>query len=199
MPWAEMQPRLSFIIPFMDEEDTLRELADRIEQAARGCLQPGESYELWFIDDGSRDRSVKIVEELVAERPEVRLLELQGNFGKSAALAAGFSEARGDVVFTLDADLQDDPKEIPRFLSKLDEGFDLVSGYKEKRNDPFTKVVPSRVFNAEANQQGLVWGIEMPADTKGVSAVAITDEPAGGSAQPTTTPFMVGAIPKVAQ
>jgi glycosyltransferase involved in cell wall biosynthesis len=78
----------------------------------------------------------------------VRLIELQGNFGKSAALAAGFTEARGEVVFTLDADLQDDPKEIPRFLSKLDEGFDLVSGYKEKRNDPFTKVVPSRIFNA---------------------------------------------------
>ncbi|HEX2877804.1 MAG TPA: glycosyltransferase family 2 protein [Polyangiaceae bacterium] len=143
-----MQPRLSFIIPFMDEEDTLRELFDRIDQAARACLGPGESYELWFIDDGSRDKSVSVVERLVAEHPEVHLLELQGNFGKSAALAAGFSEARGQVVFTLDADLQDDPKEIPRFLAKLDEGFDLVSGYKEKPNDPFTKVLPSRVFNA---------------------------------------------------
>jgi glycosyltransferase involved in cell wall biosynthesis len=143
-----MQPRFSFIIPFMDEAETLRELAERIDQAARGCLGPGESYELVFIDDGSRDDSVRIVQELVAERSEVRLIELQGNFGKSAALAAGFTEARGDVVFTLDADLQDDPKEIPRFLAKLDEGFDLVSGYKEKRNDPFTKVVPSRIFNA---------------------------------------------------
>ena len=132
----------------MDEEATLRELADRIDQAARDCLGPGESYELWFVDDGSRDRSVQIAEELVNERPQVHLLELQGNFGKSAALAAGFSEARGDVVFTLDADLQDDPKEIPRFLAKLDEGFDLVSGYKEKRHDPITKVLPSRVFNA---------------------------------------------------
>jgi len=142
-----MQPRLSFVIPFMDEEATLRELAERIDQAARTCLRPGETYELWFIDDGSRDHSVRVVEELVAERPEVHLLELQGNFGKSAALAAGFSEARGEVVFTLDADLQDDPKEIPRLLAKLDEGFDLVSGYKEKRNDPFSKVIPSRVFN----------------------------------------------------
>src|SRR6185503_20796162 len=143
-----MQPRLSFVIPFMDEEATLRELADRIDQAARASLAPGEDYELWFVDDGSRDGSVKVAEQLVRERPQVHLLELQGNFGKSAALAAGFGEARGDVVFTLDADLQDDPKEIPRFLAKLDEGFDLVSGYKEKRNDPFTKVVPSRVFNA---------------------------------------------------
>jgi glycosyltransferase involved in cell wall biosynthesis len=143
-----MQPRLSFVIPFMDEEATLRELADRIDQAARSCLGPGETYELWFIDDGSRDNSLKVVEELVALRPEVHLLELQGNFGKSAALAAGFSEARGEIVFTLDADLQDDPKEIPRLLAKLDEGFDLVSGYKEKRNDPFSKVIPSRIFNA---------------------------------------------------
>lgn len=143
-----MQPRLSFVVPFMDEEATLRELADRIDEAARGCLGPGESYELWFVDDGSRDNSVQVVEALVAERSEVRLLELQGNFGKSAALAAGFAEARGQIVFTLDADLQDDPKEIPRLLAKLDEGFDLVSGYKEKRNDPFSKVIPSRVFNA---------------------------------------------------
>jgi glycosyltransferase involved in cell wall biosynthesis len=142
------QPRLSFVIPFMDEEATLRELADRIDDAAKQCLGPGETYELWFVDDGSRDGSLRVAEQLVSERPEVHLLELQGNFGKSAALAAGFSEARGDVVFTLDADLQDDPKEIPRFLAKLDEGFDLVSGYKEKRNDPITKVVPSRIFNA---------------------------------------------------
>jgi glycosyltransferase involved in cell wall biosynthesis len=83
----------------------------------------------------------------VAERPNISLLQLQGNFGKSAALAAGFEHARGRVVFTLDADLQDDPKEIPRFLAKLDEGFDLVSGYKRKRHDPITKVFPSRVFN----------------------------------------------------
>jgi glycosyltransferase involved in cell wall biosynthesis len=143
-----MQPRLSFVIPFMDEEATLRELTERIDQAARGCLGSGETYEIVFVDDGSRDGSVKVVEQLVAERPEVRLLELQGNFGKSAALAAAFSEVRGDVVFTLDADLQDDPKEIPRFLTKLDEGFDMVSGYKETRHDPISKVLPSRVFNA---------------------------------------------------
>ena len=136
----------------MDEEATLRELADRIDQAARECLSPGESYELWFVDDGSRDASVRVAEQLVNERPEVHLLELQGNFGKSAALAAGFSEARGEFIFTLDADLQDDPKEIPRFLAKLDEGYDLVSGYKEKRNDPITKVLPSRVFNAMVRQ-----------------------------------------------
>ncbi len=143
-----MQPRLSFVIPFMDEEATLRELTERIDVAARECLKPDETYEIVFVDDGSRDGSLRVVEALVAERPEVRLLELQGNFGKSAALAAAFSEVRGEIVFTLDADLQDDPKEIPRFLAKLDEGFDLVSGYKETRHDPISKVLPSRVFNA---------------------------------------------------
>lgn len=143
----EMTPRLSFVIPFMNEQDTLRELADRIDQAATSCLAPGQSYELIFVDDGSTDGSVRVVEELLKERSNVQFLELQGNFGKSAALAAGFAVASGDIVFTLDADLQDDPKEIPRFLQKLDEGYDLVSGYKEKRHDPITKVLPSRVFN----------------------------------------------------
>lgn len=132
----------------MDEEATLRELTERIDAAAQGCLRPGETYEIVFVDDGSRDGSIQVVEALVAERPQVRLLELQGNFGKSAALAAAFSEVRGEIVFTLDADLQDDPKEIPRFLAKLAEGFDLVSGYKETRHDPISKVLPSRVFNA---------------------------------------------------
>lgn len=132
----------------MDEEKTLVELYERIEKATLGVLKAGESFEVLFVDDGSTDGSVAEVEKLIAGHPEVRLIELQGNFGKSAALAAAFGEARGKVVFTLDADLQDDPKEIPRFLEKLDEGYDLVSGYKEKRNDPITKVLPSRVFNA---------------------------------------------------
>lgn len=141
------RPRLSFVIPFLNEEKTLRELFDRIAEAVRPLLGPGETFEVLFIDDGSTDDSAAVVERLVGEYPEVRLIELQGNFGKSAALAAGFRQTSGEIVFTLDADLQDDPKEIPRFLEKLNEGFDVVSGYKEKRNDPFTKVLPSRVFN----------------------------------------------------
>src|SRR6187402_3076282 len=140
-------PKLSFVIPFMNEEATLEELYTRIAEAVTPTLAAGESFELIFIDDGSTDGSVRVAERLVAAHPEVSLLELQGNFGKSAALAAGFAEARGDIVFTLDADLQDDPKEIPRFLAKLAEGVDLVSGYKAKRHDPISKVVPSRVFN----------------------------------------------------
>jgi glycosyltransferase involved in cell wall biosynthesis len=131
----------------MNEQDTLRELAERIAEAAEASLLPGQSFELIFVDDGSSDDSVRVVEQLMQEKPNLQLLELQGNFGKSAALAAGFAVATGDVVFTLDADLQDDPKEIPRFLEKIDEGYDLVSGYKAKRHDPITKVLPSRVFN----------------------------------------------------
>jgi glycosyltransferase involved in cell wall biosynthesis len=143
----QASPKLSFVIPFLNEEATLEELYRRIAEATQPALEPGESFEVIFVDDGSSDGSAAVVERLVAAQPQVSLLELQGNFGKSAALAAGFSRASGKIVFTLDADLQDDPKEIPRFLAKLAEGFDLVSGYKEKRNDPISKVFPSRVFN----------------------------------------------------
>ena len=133
---------ISFVVPFLNEQDTLEELFERIAAAV------GEApFEVIFVDDGSTDGSVKVVEGLLARRPEVRLVQLRGNFGKAAALAAGFDHARGEVVFTLDADLQDDPKEIPRFLSKLDEGYDCVSGYKQVRHDPWHKVFPSRVFN----------------------------------------------------
>jgi glycosyltransferase involved in cell wall biosynthesis len=138
---------LSFVIPFMNERDTLRELYERIAESVRGVLKEGESFEVLFIDDGSTDDSCEVIERLVAEHDNVELIQLQGNFGKSAALAAGFSRCAGRVVFTLDADLQDDPKEIPRFLAKLAEGFDLVSGYKLERHDPISKVLPSRVFN----------------------------------------------------
>ena len=131
----------------MNEEATLRELWEGIAASVRGWMSPGDTFEVVFVDDGSTDESVKVTEELIAENPEIKLIQLRGNFGKSAALAAGFLEAEGDVVFTMDADLQDDPKEIPRFLEKLAEGYDLVSGYKKTRHDPITKVLPSRVFN----------------------------------------------------
>ncbi len=141
------EPRLSFVIPFLNEEKSLGELYERIAQAVASLLGPEEWFEVVFVDDGSTDDSVAVAQRLVEAHPHVELIQLQGNFGKSAALAAGFGRARGDVVFTLDADLQDDPKEIPRFLQKLDEGYDLVSGYKRTRHDPWHKVFPSRIFN----------------------------------------------------
>ncbi|MBN2196415.1 MAG: glycosyltransferase family 2 protein [Polyangiaceae bacterium] len=140
-------PRFSFVIPFVNEEATLGELHRRIAESVATVLGTGESYEVIFVDDGSIDGSVDAVEALVESHAEVSLVELQGNFGKSAALAAGFAEARGKIVFTLDADLQDDPKEIPRFLAELERGYDLVSGFKRTRHDPWHKVFPSRIFN----------------------------------------------------
>jgi glycosyltransferase involved in cell wall biosynthesis len=139
-----MTPAISYIIPFMNEEATLVELFDRIAAATRAA---GRTFEVIFIDDGSTDGGVKVVEALAARCPEARLIQLRGNFGKSAALAAGFDYAQGEIIFTLDADLQDDPKEIPRFLEALDAGLDVVSGYKQTRHDPWHKVLPSRVFN----------------------------------------------------
>jgi glycosyltransferase involved in cell wall biosynthesis len=133
---------ISFVVPFLNEQDTLEELHRRI------AAELGDaSFEVILVDDGSTDGSVQVVERLLAVHPEVRLVQLRGNFGKAAALAAGFDHARGEIVFTMDADLQDDPKEIPRFLQKLDEGYDCVSGFKQVRHDPWHKVFPSRVFN----------------------------------------------------
>jgi len=142
-----MKTAYSFVIPFLNEEATLAELVDRIGAAIRPHVPAGERYEILLIDDGSTDGSAGVAESLARTHPEVIFLQLRGNFGKSAALAAGFEHARGDIVFTLDADLQDDPKEIPRFLAELEKGFDVVSGYKQKRHDPWHKVIPSRIFN----------------------------------------------------
>ncbi len=108
----------------------------------------GRSWEVVFVDDGSTDGTFSALTRLHATADNVRIVRLRRNFGKAAALQAGFEEARGDVVVTIDGDLQDDPAEIPRLLAKLDEGFDLVSGWKTKRRDPLSRRIPSRIFNA---------------------------------------------------
>ena len=138
------QPELSLVIPVFDEEGSLDELYRQIVAA---CGAAGKSFEIVFVDDGSRDGSPAKLAALAAADPRVRVVEFRRNFGKSPALAAGFERARGAVVFTLDADLQDDPAMIPRFLEKLDEGADLVSGWKQRRHDPLGKTLPSRLFN----------------------------------------------------
>ena len=133
-------PRLSFVVPVRDEQDTVQELAARIAEVVK------DDYELIFIDDGSTDDTWERLLEL--HRPDrVRLLRFGGNFGKTAALMAGFAVVRGETVFTLDGDLQDDPSEIPRFVAKLGEGYDLVTGWKKRRRDPVIKVISSRLFN----------------------------------------------------
>jgi hypothetical protein len=137
---------LSFVIPIKDEQETIRELHRRIKDTVAGL---GRAFEIVFVDDGSEDRSWSIVRSLVESGvSRVRGIRFRRNLGKAAALAAGFHAARGEVVFTLDADLQDDPREIGRFLAKLAEGYDVVSGWKRVRHDPWHKVLPSRVFNA---------------------------------------------------
>ncbi|MFO0678678.1 MAG: glycosyltransferase family 2 protein [Polyangiaceae bacterium] len=141
-------PYVTCVIPFFDEEATLEELHRRLDDVLRTTLGPARTFEIVFVDDGSTDGGAERVRALTTRFEEVRLLRLRGNFGKSAALAAGFEDARGDIVVTLDADLQDEPREIPRFLERIEAGFDVVSGFKQHRKDPFHKVLPSRAFNA---------------------------------------------------
>ena len=138
------QPVLSFVIPVMNEEATLEEMFDGIFTHAFDCGH----FEVIFVDDGSSDDSWEIIQTLADLFPEyVRGLRFRSNRGKAAALQAAFNAARGEIIFTMDADLQEDASEIPRFLKKLAEGFDLVSGWKEVRHDPWHKVLPSRIFN----------------------------------------------------
>ncbi|MCH8474284.1 MAG: glycosyltransferase family 2 protein [Opitutales bacterium] len=137
---------LSFVIPVCNEEGTVGELFAQIKKAVE---EAGEGpMEVIFVDDGSTDGSWKEITKLHEKYPEeVKALAFRRNFGKAAALAEGFEEACGEIVFTLDADLQDDPLEISRFLEKIREGYDLVSGWKKDRKDPLGKTVPSRFFN----------------------------------------------------
>jgi glycosyltransferase involved in cell wall biosynthesis len=135
---------ISVIVPVYDEERSVALLHDEL----RAVLEPlDEPWEEIFVDDGSGDGTFAALTRLHTANDNVRVVRLRRNFGKAAALQAGFEEAQGDVVVTIDGDLQDDPAEIPRLLAKLDEGFDLVSGWKAKRRDPLTRRIPSRVFN----------------------------------------------------
>jgi glycosyltransferase involved in cell wall biosynthesis len=136
---------LSVVVPVRNEERSVELLYDEI-QAALDALE-GE-WEAVFIDDGSTDGSFAALTRLHARAPNVRVVRLRRNFGKAAALAAGFRQSRGSVIVTLDADGQDDPAEIPRLLAKLDEGFDLVSAWKTRRRDPWRRRVLSRLFNS---------------------------------------------------
>ncbi len=136
---------ISFVVPVYNERPSLAKLHE--ELSAVVSADGNRESEFIFVDDGSVDGSWSVIEELAEADSRVIGIRFRRNFGKAAALTAGFQAARGDVVFTLDADLQDDPIEVPRFLEKLDEGFDVVSGWKRTRHDPWHKVLPSRVFN----------------------------------------------------
>ena len=135
---------ISVVVPLRNEEESLGPLLAEL----RAVLDArGEPWEAVFVDDGSTDGSFHALTRLHAQHPNVRVVRLRRNFGKAAALSAGFEQAAGDVVVTMDGDGQDDPREIPRLLAKLDEGFDLVTGWKARRRDPITRRLPSKLFN----------------------------------------------------
>jgi len=138
------QPQISVVVPLLDEQDNLPPLYEQITRSLTGRHE----YELIFIDDGSTDRSFEILKGLQASDPRVRVIRFRRNFGQTAALSAGFARARGEVVVALDADLQNDPADIPMLVAKLDEGYDVVSGWRKVRHDAALKrKLPSRLAN----------------------------------------------------
>jgi len=140
----ENERELSIVIPVCDEEKNLTLLHSQLKSVLETL---GRSYEVIFVDDGSYDNSFSILEKLHHQDSNVKVIQFRKNFGKAAALSAGFTQARGKIIVTMDADLQDDPREIPNFIQKLDEGYDLVSGWRSTRQDPFSKIFFSRLFN----------------------------------------------------
>jgi glycosyltransferase involved in cell wall biosynthesis len=136
--------KLSIVIPLLNEEESLNPLANEIRKAVKPL---NINYEVIFVDDGSTDGSLKVIKDICRQDRRFRFISFRKNYGKSAALQVGFKQVTGDVVVTMDADLQDDPNEIGNLLKKLQEGNDLVSGWKKKRFDPFIKRFSSRFFN----------------------------------------------------
>jgi glycosyltransferase involved in cell wall biosynthesis len=154
---------LSVVVPLHNEERSL----DALYAELRAALDEHGPWEAIFVDDGSTDESFAVLAQLHATASNVRVVRLRRNFGKAAALAAGFAHASGETVVTIDADLQDDPRDIPRLLAKLEEGFDLVSGWKAQRRDPFTRRILSRVFNVVT---GVVSGVRLRDLNSGLKA-----------------------------
>ncbi|MEK7526502.1 MAG: glycosyltransferase family 2 protein [Patescibacteria group bacterium] len=142
--FSQMQPQISFILPAKNEEGSIDILYSEIIEVLKKIKK---SYEIIIIDDGSTDKTYQKALDLAKKDNNVKIIKLRGNFGKSVGLQIGFSKAQGEIIFTMDVDLQDNPKEIPNFLKKLDEGYDLVSGWKKKRHDPISKTIPSFIVN----------------------------------------------------
>jgi len=138
-----MNKTISVVIPVYNEIESLPELFNRVSEN----LKPYQSWEIIFVDDGSTDGSVELLENIAQDNSQVTFIQFHRNYGKSAALSEGFKVAKGDYIVTMDADLQDDPDEIPNLVQKLEEGYDLVSGWKKDRKDPWTKTFPSKIFN----------------------------------------------------
>ncbi len=138
--------QLSIVVPLFNEEESIGELTDWIDKV---CTENNFNYEIIMVDDGSTDKSWKKVEELMVSNNKIKGISFRRNYGKSAALNVAFEAVKGDVVITMDADLQDSPDEIPELYQMVkEEGFDIVSGWKKKRYDPITKTIPTKLYNA---------------------------------------------------
>jgi len=157
---------ISVVVPVRDEELTVEPLYEELASA----LGEQDEWEVVYVDDGSRDGTRAALARLHESATNVRVVRLRRNAGKAAALDAGFRVVEGDVVVTMDGDLQDDPSEIPRLLAKLDEGYDLVSGWKTRRNDPWSRRAPSRVFNGVT---GLLSGVHLHDMNCGLKALRV--------------------------
>ena len=142
---APSGPFVSIVVPLLNEDESLGELYAQILAAMAPLAKP---FEVIFVDDGSTDNSFSVLQEMHARDHRVKVVQFRRNFGKSAALSVGFHEARGEYVVTMDADLQDDPAEIPGLIEMLNQGYDLVSGWKKKRHDPLSKTIPSKLANS---------------------------------------------------
>lgn len=137
-------PKYSIVVPFHNEEDSVTRLYDRVKDVMESV---GSSFELVLVDDGSRDRTYRMLEEIAAVDSRVLVIKLRRNFGQTSALAAGFDHASGEYILAMDGDLQHDPAEIPQFLAKLEEGYDVVSGWRAQRTDSLLRRLPSRAAN----------------------------------------------------
>src|SRR5271155_3998557 len=138
-------PKYSIVVPFHNEEENITAMYDRLKAVMEHV---GDSFELVLVDDGSSDRSYKLLEEIAAVDSRVLVVKLRRNFGQTSALAAGFDHSQGDFILAMDGDLQHDPAEIPAFLEKLEEGYDVVSGWRKERIDNFVmRRFPSRIAN----------------------------------------------------
>ena len=136
---------VSVVIPLLNEEESLNELSKKLKIHLTDQVK--DNWEVIFIDDGSTDNSFKIIKQINKDDKRFKCIRFRRNYGKSAALSVGFERAKGSVIITMDADLQDDPAEIENLISKIKDGYDLVSGWKKKRYDPITKTLPSKFFN----------------------------------------------------
>lgn len=145
LPQAESAPELSLFLPVLDEEENLRPMHAKIREALASL---GKTAEIIYVDDGSTDKSLSILKELAAEDARVRVISLRRNYGQTAAMSAGIDAAKGDILIPMDADLQNDPKDIARLLDKLNEGYDVVSGWRKNRKDDLIlRKIPSQIAN----------------------------------------------------